>query len=145
MEKLKEMLSRDGVLGVVRSASGETRLFRRRGVVDMYELLTGEPELLRGASVADRVIGRGAALMLVRGGVAEVYARLISLGAAEVLHRAGVRLTSDCEVPYIRNRQGDGMCPVERLTADTDSPEEACRRIGQFLHEMKEKNKKQDT
>lgn len=143
MDKLIERLGEDGVLGILRTTQGETRVFRRRGVADLYELLTYEPQMLHEASVADRVIGRGAAMLLVKGGVASVYARVISRGAAEVLRGAGVEVTSNREVAYIRNRAGDGMCPVERLTADVSSPDEAYERIGTFLKEMRMKNQKQ--
>ena len=39
-----------------------TRIFRERGVKDLYRLLEEEPELLDGAFVADKVVGKGAAV-----------------------------------------------------------------------------------
>lgn len=38
---------------------GETRLFWKRGVQDLYRLLKTEPDFLRGAFIADKVIGQG--------------------------------------------------------------------------------------
>lgn len=38
---------------------GETRLFWERGVRDLYRLLKTEPDFLRGAFIADKVIGKG--------------------------------------------------------------------------------------
>ena len=67
----------EGCRGVVRSVQGELRTFSRRGVADLFSLVADEPDFLRGASVADRVIGRGAALLLVKGGAREVYAQVI--------------------------------------------------------------------
>ena len=40
-----------------------TRIFRERGVKDLYRLLEEEPELLDGAFVADKVVGKGAAAL----------------------------------------------------------------------------------
>ena len=34
------------------------RIFRERGVADLFRLLHEEPQLLRGAFIADKVIGR---------------------------------------------------------------------------------------
>lgn len=143
MENLIQMLDREGCLGVARSAKGEIKEFRRRGVADLFSLLTDEPQFLCRASVADRVIGRGAALLLLKGGAERVFARTISTGALEVLRRAGVEVAFGEEVPFIINRTGDGMCPVERLTADTQSPGEAYRRIGTFLENISQNNNKQ--
>lgn len=134
-------LSDEGCRGIVRSAKGELRQFRRRGVADLFELVTAEPDFLRGASVADRVIGRGAALLLVKGGVSEVYARVISAGALAVLRSAGIETEYGELVPNIINRSGTGICPVEQLTADTSDPDEAYERIRKFL-EIKNKSSK---
>ena len=122
--------------GVARSVKGELRTFSRRGVADLFSLVTDEPDFLRGASVADRVIGRGAALLLVKGGAREVYARVISSGALEVLRSAGIETSFGEEVPNIINRTGTDICPVEKLTANTSSSDEAYERIKQFLDSM---------
>lgn len=126
----------EGCRGVVRSVQGELRTFSRRGVADLFNLVADEPDFLRGASVADRVIGRGAALLLVKGGAREVYAQVISSGALEVLRSAGIETSFGKEVPNIINRTGTDICPVEKLTASTSSPDEAYERIKQFLKTM---------
>lgn len=126
----------EGCCGVVRSVQGELRMFSRRGVADLFNLVADEPDFLRGASVADRVIGRGAALLLVKGGAREVYAQVISSGALEVLRSVGIETSFDKEVPNIINRTGTDICPVEKLTASTSSPDEAYERIKQFLDSM---------
>ena len=128
MNELKQYLDKEGVLGVVRSTAGDIRLFQRRGVIDLFTLLTLEPDCM-----ADKVIGRGAALLLVKGGIAEVYARLISSSALEVLRTAHVVVTFDKEVEHIINRDATGICPVEKLTSGISDPEEAYRLIGEFL------------
>lgn len=133
MNELKQYLDKEGVLGVVRSTAGDIRLFQRRGVIDLYTLLTQEPDFMRGGCMADKVIGRGAALLLVKGGIAEVYARLISSSALEVLRASDVVVTFDKEVEHIINRDGTGICPVEKLTSGISDPDEAFLLIGEFL------------
>lgn len=46
---------------------GETRLFWERGVQDLYRLLKTEPDFLRGAFIADKVIGKAAAALMALG------------------------------------------------------------------------------
>lgn len=128
-----------GIRGAVRSLAGETRLFRRRGVIDLFELVSREPGFMRGAEAVDKVIGRGAALLLVKGGVARVYAEVISSGALGVLRDAGISVSFGTETPHIINREGTGICPVERLTAGTDSPDEAYKLIKQFIEQQQDR------
>lgn len=137
MDRLKQMLAVGECLGVARSADGVVKLFHRRGVADLLELSEKWPQFLNDASIADKVVGRGAALLLVRGHIASVYACVISSGALDVLRRNGIAIEFDTEVPFIVNRRGDGVCPVESLTSDTDNPDEAYKRIKTFINEQK--------
>ena len=134
MTELKSMLQRDDVRGVVRSANGTLRVFYRQGVADLFELLSHEPQILEGASVADRVIGRGAALLMVKGGVREVFAYVISQPALDILREADIPTSFATLQPNIINRTGTDICPIEKLTAATTDPDEAYRLIGDFLN-----------
>jgi hypothetical protein len=133
MEELKKRLEREDVRGVVCAANGEIREFHRQGVIDLFTLLTEEPQMLLGAQIADRVIGRGAALLMVKGRVQEVFACVISKQALDILQQAGIPTTYATLQPYIINRAGTDICPVEKLTASTDDPDEAYELIKEFL------------
>lgn len=139
MDKLKDMLGTDGCRGIVRSAEGETAIFRNRGVADLYRMVADNPDFINGATVADKVIGRGAALLLVKGKAAEIYAEVISAGALDILLKAGIRVSYGKKTAHIINRTGTGPCPVEQLTAATDSPDEAYRLIGTFIKDFKQR------
>lgn len=133
MDKLISMLGHDGCRGVLRSNNGETLVFRNRGVIDLFNAVTDHPELAQGATVADKVIGLGAAFLLVKGGVTEVYAEVISRPAANELQSAGISLSYGKIVDHIINREGTGICPVEQLTAEAKSPDEAWKLIKEFI------------
>ena len=133
MQQLKEMLAYDDVRGVVRSSTGEIVVFHSPGVKDLYNLMATRPHVLEGACVADRVIGRGAALLLVLGRVERVFAQLISGQAVPVLQDAGIRIDFDTLVPNIINRDGTDICPVEKLTMNIIQPELALEKIREFL------------
>ncbi len=106
------------------------RIFRRRGVKDLYELLESEPGALRGALVADKVVGKGAAALMVLGGVAALHAEVVSEPAMALLRGAGVQVGFGECVPNIINRAGNGVCPVETLCAE-------CRTAGECLPEIR--------
>ncbi|WP_418990670.1 DUF1893 domain-containing protein [Alistipes sp.] len=95
--------------------SGRTiRLFRQRGVRDLYQLLRDEPEFLRGALVADKVVGKGAAALMILGGVEALHAGVLSEPARDLLVAAGVETHCDTLVPHIVNRSQTGRCPLEK-------------------------------
>ncbi|MBR4721719.1 MAG: DUF1893 domain-containing protein [Muribaculaceae bacterium] len=134
MENLKALLNLEPeTFGVVRSAEGETVRFSRRGVADLFELVGSRPDFTCGAIIADRVIGRGAALLIVKGGFSGVYARLISRPALDVLVKAKIPVEYDTLADNIFNRDLSSICPVEQLTADIVDPDEALKAIERFI------------
>ena len=102
-----------------------TRIFRERGVKDLYRLLEEEPELLDGAFVADKVVGKGAAALMILGGVGELHADVISRPARLLLAASPVHVSYTLEVPYIVNRTRTVQCPVETLCRDCATAAEA--------------------
>ena len=114
------------------------RSFHQRGVSDLWQLLHEEPEFLRGAFVADKVVGKGAAALMAAGGVRGLYARTISRPALDLLAAAGIPVEYETAVEHIINRTGTGICPVEQLCADAPTPEACLPRIGEFVRRMKE-------
>jgi hypothetical protein len=66
-----------------------------------------------------------AALLLIKGGIQGLFAKVISTSAKEVLEQAGIPLQFEREVPRILNRTGDGFCPMESATQGITDPEEA--------------------
>ena len=88
MNELIEKLHEEGCSCVV--SNHEVRTYTHRGVDDLFRLLTQEPSFLHGAEVADRVVGKAVAALLVKGGVKNVYADLISLSALTLLRDAGI-------------------------------------------------------
>ena len=109
------------------------RTFDRRGVADLYRLLREEPEFLRGAVVAGKVVGKAAAALMLLGGVAELHTDVISGKAIELLHGSSLRYAYDLEVPHIINRARDGWCPLETRCRDCRTAEECLTQIEAFI------------
>ena len=109
------------------------RTFDRRGVADLYRLLREDPGFLRGAGVADKVVGKAAAALMLLGGVAELHTDVISGKAIELLHGSSLRYAYDLEVPHIINRARDGWCPLETRCRDCRTAEECLTQIEAFI------------
>ena len=137
MDDLVQIL-RNGNHSLVVAGDG-IRTFDGRGISDLYGLLTEHPDLLRGASVADKVVGKGAAALLVLGGVREVHADVISTSALVLFEDTGISVRFAQEVPYIINRQGDGICPVETLCKKCVTAVQCLPFIKKFVSKMRNK------
>ena len=123
MEELINLLHTGGYSCTIAN-KGEIRTFTQRGVADIYDLLTQEPEFLKGASIADKVVGKGAAALMILGGIKELYTDIISTKALELLQKSDIKVGFTEEVPFIWNRNHTGGCPVEAMCSEVESAEE---------------------
>lgn len=108
-----------------------------KGIKPIYETFKNSSEYLKGASIADRVIGKAAAMILVSGGIRELYTDLISDLALEILKENDVLVQYSKKVPMILNRTQDDMCPIEKLSSITDDVDNLMIEIGKFLSNIK--------
>ena len=135
MQTLITQLHRGNFSCVIRKG-GVVREFSRRGVVDLYELLVRDAAFLHGSDLADKVIGKGAAALMVKGGVARVYTDFISTPALDLLRTKGVEVTFQTEVANIRNRAGTDLCPVEKRCLPLSDLDEMLATIRGFLEQQ---------
>ena len=111
---------------------GQTATSRHRGVKPLLHWLEN-PVLGKGFCAADKVVGKATAYLYSLLGAKAVYAGVMSESALEVLQKAGIAATYGTLVPYIVNRKGDGMCPMEAATLGVKMPEDALAAIKKAL------------
>lgn len=118
----------------VAMAKGGTLLASRSGqtIRPLIELLDEVGDEAKGAVVADKVLGRAAALVLATAHVKAVHGLVMSARAKEILEKANIKYSCDRLVEYISNRSGDGMCPIEQMSLAFDD-------AGEFLMAIREK------
>lgn len=139
MRELIDLLH-EGGYSCVLCTKGKVRTFHRRGVIDLYMLLRESPEEMRGALLADKVIGKGAAAVIATGGISEVYADVISEPALSLLQSSGVVVTYSEVVSAIRDRSGKGWCPLETACREASTAEEAMPLVAAFVERMRVMN-----
>lgn len=127
-------LLHEGAYSCVIRKGAEVRTFHKRGVADLLFLLENEPEFLLGTFVADKVVGKGAAALMVLGGVKRVYTDVISTPALDLFKTYGVEVSFSEVTGRIVNRTKDGLCPVETLCLNLDSPADMLNEIRQFIN-----------
>lgn len=113
--------------------NGQTLLFHRRGVQDIHHLLHSSPTTLRGAMIADKVVGKGAAALMIAGGVEWVYAEVISEVARGLFAEHNIEVEIGTIVPNIINRAGTDICPIEKLCLPKSDIAECVELIDEFV------------
>ena len=109
---------------------------RNRGVLDLYCLMRDNSEILKGASAADKVVGKAAAMLYAGSGIKELYAGSLSRAASCVLREAGVKVQYENMIPFVMNRDRSGMCPVERLATTVDTLDELMEGLSHFYKDL---------
>lgn len=127
------LLHESGCSCVVRPAAGQRWTGKQRGVDDLFYLLENEPGILKGAFMADKVVGKAAASLMVLGGVRGLYAGTLSEPARWLLESYGLEYKTDRVVPHIINRVGSDWCPLEKRCFFAEDAEACRERIRRFL------------
>lgn len=130
--KAIESLHREKCSCVIAKPDGQFTLCHRRGVADLLELYP----TLAGAFIADKVVGKGAAALMVAGGVSAVYTDVVSRPALKLLEESGVEVGYQTLAENIINRDGTDICPVEKLTAACATADECIPIIEKFVSDM---------
>lgn len=134
MQHLIEILRREGCSLVVKN-HGIITTYSKPGVRDLEHLLDHDPEVLKGATIADKVIGKAAAAIVVVGGVKELYAEVMSKRAIPFLDNAGIAYSYGTLVDTIKEE--GGRCKLEKITAPASTPEETVALLRAHFEEKK--------
>lgn len=112
---------------------GTATIYRRPGVADLLALLSADADALRGASVADKVVGMAAASLMVEAGVSRIYAATIGSAALAMLQSRGIEVKYGTLAPTIMNRTATGPCPLEALCLPENSTAQNVAAIRAFV------------
>jgi hypothetical protein len=109
-----------------------------RGISGLLGAIEKFGDKLRGASVADKVVGRAVALLCVYAGVGAVYAPILSGRARAVLEENSIRVEWDTLVQSVLDADKVAACPFEELAAEIVDPDEAYRRLKALQNSLSE-------
>jgi len=121
--QMLDMLNEQGLSLLVYN-NGELTTHANRGVQDLLQLISDQPQRLNGAVAADKIIGKAAAAIMTAGGVREVHTNIICTPAKELFEKNGILVFANEEVPMILNRDKSSMCPIDTRIAGIESIEE---------------------
>lgn len=138
VEQAKRILTEGGYTCVL-YRDGEKYVSTLRGVRPLLDFLESGKSYA-GYSAADKTVGAGAAHLYILLGVKEIWANVISQPALSLLEASGIAVAYGTLVPFIRNRSGDGVCPIETAVRDIPSSPEALNAIRQTLARLAQMN-----
>ena len=136
MDRAREILSTtDCSIVVVKNGTTLTKK-QGDGIKPILEAIEELGQDMKGSIIGDRILGKASALLCVYSEASGVFSKQATKAAIAVLIRAGIPGQTDKMIPYIKNRNGDGLCPFEKMLSDTNSPEEAYEILKKTLNEI---------
>lgn len=100
------------------------------GLIKAIDELNGE---LKNSCIADKIVGKAAALLILYAGAIGVYAEIISENGLKTLMEAGIYIEYDKLTPNIMNRTGTDICPFEKVAQKILNLEEAYKKFKSML------------
>ena len=125
IENAKELLHTKECACVVLTADGTELILNGQGISPIVNLLRENPQALQGATVADKVIGKAAAMLLAYGGALTIWGDIMSSGALKYLKASKISAAYEKLVPVLKNRAGTHQCPMETRAAELKTSQEA--------------------
>lgn len=113
-----------------------TSYFNQSGIKDLYAIYKKDPKQLENAVVIDKLIGKGAASIMIAGKVKHVYTNIISQNALDFFEKYDVAVEFKTLVPHIIRRDGQDWCPVELTCKDAETVEQALEKIEIFVQSL---------
>ena len=124
IECVKNRLIEKNASLVVMFTNGEIKEYYNKRVVDIVSILKENKNALKGAVVADKIIGKVAASLLIKGGIEALYANTLSSYGEEVLIDNGIYYECSNKTEYVINNEKTGMCPMEKKFKDVENLDE---------------------
>jgi len=118
--KINLVIVKNGVVLYQSKASG------MKGILQAIDEFNGD---LAGAAIADKIVGRAAAMLCVYSEVKSVFAITMTEGALELLKKNRVAHRFEKYVRRLMNSQGTDVCPFEKAIRDIEDPKEAFKTL----------------
>ncbi len=125
MELAREVLSKTDSSIAVISYGKIWKQKAGEGIGPILETIEEMGEDIYDSVIGDRLLGKASALLCRYAKAKAVYSPRGTKTGIALLIMGGVPCQVDELIPQIMNRNGDGVCPFEKMLKDVTSPEEA--------------------
>ena len=129
MELAREVLSKTDCSIVVISYGKIWKQKTGEGIGPILETIEEMGEDICDSVIGNRFLGRASALLCRYAKAQAVYSPQGTKTGIALLIMGGVPCQVDELIPQIMNRNGDDICPFEKMLKDVTSPEEAYKTL----------------
>lgn len=89
-------------------------------IVPLLEYIDNFMPHHEGVTIFDRIVGNAAALLAIKARCNDIYSPMGSQLAIETLNKYGIKYHLTRIIPYILKPDGNGLCPMEKLSMGKD-------------------------
>lgn len=136
IEKAIELLLKEDYKAVLLNENGDLITSKETGVKFLFSKVN-EFNNLKGYVLADKLIGKAAANLVVMLNIKTVFTCIISTSAKEVFKKYHIKYFYFKETEKILNNSETDLCPMEKATLDKESPIDCYLAIKKKLIELK--------
>ena len=111
-------------------------LSQEKGIAPILNLLNAG-ENLENFTLADRIVGKAVALLVVYAKIREVYAEVLSEKGKAVLIKYNVKFSYKTLTEKIINRKGNDICPMEKTVDNIEDATLAYHALKKKVEELK--------
>ena len=133
LEMAKDLLNKEGLSLVFVKNESLVLKSKDRGIKPLYHIAKGDYKEYEGVVVADKVVGKGAALLYEMLKIRSLYAKVISETAIEFLDNTDIVYSYDLKIPTIMNRDETDTCPIEKMSVGSDSGVSLMEKLDSFF------------
>ena len=134
LELAQEIFAREAPMFVLVREGRELARGALPGVREFVATLQRLGADARGASLADKVVGKAVAIAAAHAGIIAIATPLASELTTQTCMAHGIALHAARIVPRIKNATGDGLCPMESLVLGIAEPLAAVAALRQKLN-----------
>lgn len=109
-----------------------------RGISPLIAIIDSDEDFC-GFSAADKIIGKAAALLLIKMGITSAYGAVMSKSAISVFSEYGVDYSYGALTDSIMNRAQTDECPMEKTARDVTCPNDAPRILKCALENLRKR------
>jgi hypothetical protein len=125
IELARNVISNEDVSVVVVKYGKIWNKKKGEGVRPLLEVIEEMGQEINGSIIGDKILGKASSLLCRYAKVAGVYSPQGTKTGIALLIMGGVPCQIDKMIPFIQNKNGDDVCPFEKMLEDVIDPEKA--------------------
>lgn len=129
---IKQKLETENLTCVISDSNDVIFTSNKRGVAPLIDFIQSF-STNNSYYLADKVIGKAAALLCIKAGIKHINTLVISSPAKLILSNNLISYEFNTEVPAINNRTNTGLCPMEGLSKGVNTPDEMYDKVVLWL------------